>query len=331
MGARQAIEIGLVLYPGAQQAAVLGLTDLFAVANRIAASYLRQSEPPLQVSHWRQESPDATPLRVFHSGAGAPSILSALILPPTLDEPIDTNSATSLTAWLRERHAEGVVLGSVCIGAFLLAGTGLMAGRRMTTNWNYAEALQQRFPDVRVDADQLIIDDGDIITAGGLMAWTDLGLRLVDRLLGPSVMIEVARTLVLDPPGREQRYYSVFSPRLTHGDAAVLKVQHWLQATQAKEIALSRLALEAGLGERTFLRRFQKATGMTSTEYCQRLRVGRAREFLQFATCSIDRVAWEVGYSDPGAFRKVFTHIVGLSPGEYRRRFSANRATSVPA
>src|SRR3546814_7485083 len=91
-------------------------------------------------------------------------------------------------------------------------------------------------------------------------------------------MFETARILLVDPPGREQRYYSVFSPRLTHGDAAVLKVQHWLQATQAKDIALATLAAQAGLEERTFLCRFQKATGMTTTQYTQRLRVGKARE-----------------------------------------------------
>ncbi|WP_328795700.1 helix-turn-helix domain-containing protein [Halopseudomonas xiamenensis] len=85
------------------------------------------------------------------------------------------------------------------------------------------------------------------------------------------------------------------------------------------------LAAQAGLEQRTFLRRFQKATGLTTTEYCQRLRTGRARELLQFGNASIDRVAWEVGYSDPSAFRKVFTRIVGLSPSEYRRRFSAGQ------
>lgn len=317
-----------MLYPRAQQAAVLGLTDLFGVANSIASSHLQQSEPPVRVTHWRQDAPSAAPVRVFDSGTGAPSVLSALILPPTLGDPVDAGETAALTSWLRERHAEGVALGAVCAGAFLLAGTGLMAGRRMTTHWAYAERLQQRFPDVRVDADQLIIDDGDIITAGGLMAWTDLGLRMVDRLLGPTVMIETARMLVVDPPGREQRYYSVFSPRLTHGDAAVLKAQHWLQATQAKDVALASLAAQAGLEERTFLRRFQKAAGMTSTEYCQRLRVGRARELLQFSNASVDRVAWEVGYSDPGSFRKMFTRIVGLSPSEYRRRFSAGQRTA---
>lgn len=326
MPQRKTIEIGLVLYPGAQQASVLGLTDLFCVANGIADSYQEQPALALRVTHWRQDAPGSPPARVFDSGANPSSVLSALILPPTLAEPTGMSPEPSLTAWLRAQHASGVVLGAVCAGAFLLAGTGLMAGRPMTTHWAYAKRLQERFPQVRVDADRLIIDDGDVITAGGLMSWTDLGLRLVDRLLGPSVMIGTASMLLVDPPGREQRYYSVFSPRLTHGDAAVLKVQHWLQATQAKDIALGTLAALAKLEERTFLRRFQKATGMTTTEYCQRLRVGRARELLQFGTASIDRVAWEVGYNDSSAFRKVFTRIVGLSPGEYRRRFSAGLA-----
>lgn len=321
----QSIEIGLVLYPGVQQAAVLGLTDLFGVANRIAASYEQQPSPPLRITHWRQEALDALPVRVFDNEASATSVLTALILPPTLIEPADVASPATLTAWLREQHAGGVVLGSVCAGAFLLAETGVMAARPMTTHWAYADQLQECFPQVRVDVDRLVIDDGDVISAGGLMAWTDLGLRLVDRLLGPTVMIETARMLLVDPPGREQRYYSVFSPKLTHGDAAVLRVQHWLQATQAKDVALASLAAQARLEERTFLRRFQKATGMTTTEYCQRLRVGRARELLQFSKTPTDRVAWEVGYNDPSAFRKVFARMVGLTPGEYRRRFSAQR------
>ncbi|GGE30477.1 AraC family transcriptional regulator [Halopseudomonas oceani] len=330
MQTTQAVEIGLVLYPGAQQAAVLGLTDLFAVANREALSHLPHAEPPLRITHWQQNQPGDLPVRVFDSssGASADALLSALILPPTLNEPVFADDTGTLSAWLVARHGEGVALASVCAGAFPLAATGLLTGRKMTTHWAYATLLQERHPDVRVDADQLIIDDGDIITAGGLMAWTDLGLRLVDRLLGPTVMIETARTLLVDPPGREQRYYSLFSPRLTHADAAVLKLQHWLQATQAKEMALPILAAQAGLQERTLLRRFQRATGMTTTEYCQRLRVGRAQELLQFDKASVERVAWEVGYSDAGAFRKVFTRIVGLSPGEYRRRFGNSTRAS---
>jgi len=324
MSQTKVIGIGMVLYPGVQQAAVLGLSDLFSVANSIAAEY--QQHTVLQVTHWQSPGQDRDPIPTGDASANPSCALSALILPPALSTPVVPERGDRLTQWLRDRHAQGVVLGSICAGAFLLAATGLMTGRRMTTHWKYAELLQQHFPDIAVDADRLVIDDGDVISAGGLMSWTDLGLRLVDRLLGPTIMIHTARMLLVDPPGREQRYYSVFSPRLNHGDAAILKVQHWLQATQAKEISLSALALEANLEARTFLRRFQKATGMTSTDYCQRLRVGRARELLQFGNAPVDSVAWEVGYNDAGAFRKVFTRIVGLTPGEYRRRFSAGAA-----
>lgn len=316
-------EIGLVLYPGAQLAAVLGLTDLFDLANRIAARHRKRDSHSLRVSHWQLDAAGKTPVRVFDTLPDDENRLSVLILPPGLGEPPSPEAAAPFTGWLRHHHGTGVTLGSVCAGAFLLGETGLLAGRTVTTHWLYVELFQARYPEARMDADQLIIDDGDIITAGGAMAWTDLGLRLVDRFLGPTVMIETARILLVDPPGREQRYYSPFSPRLTHGDMAVLKVQHWLQATDAKDTALAVLAERAGLEQRTFLRRFQKATGMTTREYCQRLRVGKAREMLQFSRLPVDRIAWDVGYSDPGTFRKIFVRIVGLTPGEYRRRFSA--------
>ncbi|WP_454633441.1 GlxA family transcriptional regulator [Bradyrhizobium cenepequi] len=322
---RDPIEIGLVHYPGAQLAAIHGLTDLFGVADRIATRHRKRKSALLRISHWQQAVPDRPPARIFDTApdSDATAAPAALILPPSLGEPPTPERAAPFVRWLHRHHDAGVTLGSVCAGAFLLGETGLLAGRSVTTHWAYAEQFQNRFPEVRVDIDRLIIDDGDIITAGGVMAWTDLGLKLVDRLLGPTVMIETARLLLVDPPGREQRYYSAFAPRLTHGDKAVLKVQHWLQATDAKDIALAALAARSGLEERTFLRRFQKATGLTTTEYCQRLRVGKARELLQFGKLPVDRIAWEVGYGDASAFRKVFTRITGLTPGDYRRRFSA--------
>jgi len=322
------LEIGLFIYPGVQQAALLGLNDLFYVANTFSQKHQNKKENSLRVTHWQQPDPQKAPVRVFDTEPEAGStLLSAMIIPPTLGSPAVVDTPPALTQWLTDLRNRGAILGSVCAGAFVLASSGLMEGRKMTTHWVYADLLRQRFPKIEVDERQLIIDDGDIITAGGLMSWTDLGLRVVHRLLGPTVMIDTARMLLVDPPGREQRYYSVFSPRLTHGDTSVLKVQHWLQATQAKDASLPTLAAQAGLEARTFLRRFQKATGMTSTEYCQHLRVGRAQELLQFSSDAFDRIAWEVGYSDPGALRKIFTRIVGLTPGEYRRRFSAGQTT----
>lgn len=320
-----AARIGILLYPGVQMSAVLGLTDLFRVASRIAQE--KNSEGPrLRVRHLQADGDAATAV-VFDSdprgNASEIDRCDVLILPPSLEEPITSEAAAPVARWLRARHAEGSVLASVCGGAFVLGETGLLSGRAVTTHWTYAETFRERFPEAQLDTDRLIIDGGDIISGGGLMSWIDLGLKLADRFLGPVAMAETAQMMLVDPPGREQRYYSGFVPRLNHGDAAILKAQHFLQTSEGKEARLSLLAEQAGLEQRTFLRRFQRATGLTAIDYAQRLRVAKARELLQFSEQPIERVAWEVGYSDPGAFRKVFTRIVGLSPGDYRQRFRA--------
>lgn len=315
-------EIGLVEFPGVQTASVLGLSDLFAMANAFADSHAPSGGTRLAVTRWAVPRTGARPQRVGDDSpiSRAPTVL---VMPPRLGEPLSTEEATPYVPWLIEQHGLGTTLASVCGGAFLLAETGLLSGRMATTHWTHAVSFAKRFPETRLEIDRLLIDDGDLVTAGGLMAWVDLGLRLVDRYLGPTVMTETARFMLVDPPGREQRFYSVFSPSLTHGDAAIVKTQHWLQATGAKDVSLATLASMAALEERTFLRRFRKATGLTPVDYCQRLRVGKARELLEFGTLPLDAVAWQVGYTDPGAFRKIFTRVTGLTPGEYRRRFGS--------
>jgi transcriptional regulator GlxA family with amidase domain len=324
MAIKKPIEIGLVLYPGAQLAAVYGLLDLFSIANRFDAKHNGREKGLLCVSQWHLNASENMPTResaTLEVVGGAPTVL---ILPPTFTEPPTLQDARPFVSWLLSSHRAGAMLASICGGAFVLGETGLLNGRSATTHWAHADVFKSRFPEARLDVDRLVIDDGDIVTAGGLMAWIDLGLKLVDRFLGPTIMLDTARFLLVDPPGREQRYYSAFSPNLTHGDAAVLKAQHWLQATGAVDMTLATIASQAGLEERSFLRRFRKATGLTAVDYCQRLRVGKASELLQFGSMPIEKIAWEVGYSDLGAFRKVFVRVTGLTPGRYRRRFSAS-------
>lgn len=301
--------VAILVYPGAQLSAVYGLSDLFEVANRFAAER-PGARVRAEVVLWRPEEgpPPAPPLAV-------------VIVPPSLAATPGA-SAGSTSAWLAARHGEGTLVCSVCAGAFLLAEAGLLAERVATTHWALAGQFAARFPEIALATDRLLVEDGDVITAGGLMAWTDLGLKLVERLFGPAIMLTVARYFLVDPGGREQRFYSVFSPELGHGDAAIRKVQRWLQARSAETIALPAMAACAGLGERTFLRRFVKATGLRPAQYLQHLRVGKARDLLERLDLSIAEVAWKVGYGDPGAFRKIFQRILGLSPGEYRRRFA---------
>jgi transcriptional regulator GlxA family with amidase domain len=157
------------------------------------------------------------------------------------------------------------------------------------------------------------------------MAWVDLGLNLIERFLSPTVMLATARFFLVDAAGREQRFYSSFAPHLGHGDQRVLKIQHWLQQHVAESPSVAAMATRVSLGKRTFLRRFHKATGMTPTRYLQHLRVGKARESLESSMSTVNEIAWTIGYEDPGSFRKVFQRIIGLSPGDYRRRFGIAR------
>ncbi|MFK4874512.1 GlxA family transcriptional regulator [Novosphingobium sp. ZW T3_23] len=325
--ARIKAEIGLVLYPGCQAAMVHGITDLFAIASHFSTE---RGGPRLRVSHWEMNETSGF-ARGFDTHPGESGEPAILIVPGRLTGPVDAAEAVPYARWLLDRHGHGVTLASTCGGTFMLAATGLLAGRPATTHWLFAERFRARFPDVRLEPDKMVIEDGDIITAGGLMAWTDLGMRIVDRLLGPSVMIETGKFLLVDPAGREQRHYSSFAPRLTHGDEAILKVQHWLQGRAERALAVSDMAARAGLEERTFLRRFKAATGTKPVEYVQNLRVGKARELLEFTRRPVDQIAWAVGYEDATAFRRVFNRIMGLSPGEYRNRFSSGVELAVAA
>jgi len=317
-------EIGLLIYPDCQLAAVQGLTDLFRIAGEWAARIVEDEVPEIRVSHWRagDEGPVAC---VWDSHPGAPHRLTHVIAPPSIVMPEAMRPMTAAAAWMNACHAEGAILCSVCAGAFVLAETGLINGRRATTHWAFARQLAERFPEIDLAEERMVIDEGDILTAGGILAWTDLGLTLVERLMGAGVMLATARFLLIDPPRRHQLPFSQFVPRFDHGDAAVLRAQQHIHARHAEPLAVADLAALAGLTERTFLRRFSGATGFRPVEYVQQVRVAKAREALELTKRPVDRIAWEVGYGDPAAFRKIFQRITGLTPNLYRQRFGIVR------
>ena len=327
MALRAPVEIGLVIYPDCQLAAVHGLTDLFRVANRLDEQLTGSSRRQIRISHWKLADGGIEPARVFDTHALAHGPITALILPPSLDAEPGGQAIARHLSWLIAQHGAGTILCSVCAGAFLLGEAGLLNGRPATTHWIHAQPFATRFPAVRVDTGKLIIDDGDIITAGGVMAWVDLGLNLIERFLSPTVMLATARFFLVDAAGREQRFYSRYAPPLGHGDKQILKVQHWLQQHLAEDTSVTAMATRVNLVKRTFLRRFHKATGMTPTRYLQHLRVGKARESLEISPLTVNEIAWRVGYEDPGSFRKVFQRLMGLAPGDYRRRFGIRQKT----
>lgn len=302
-------EIQLLDYPGSQQSALLGMRDLLNFAAQLAAAggaTLGRAEIRDQPSQ------------------GA----NVVILPPalSLDQP-------NLPSGWRDRlialHQGGTVLASVCSGAFLLAETGLVDGRLVTTHWRHAARFRESFPKVVTDVDRLLVDLGDIVTAGGVMAWTDLTLHIIERLWGHKLMLDVAKMFVVDPPEREQSHYASFLPNFKHADASILLVQSFLQENIGAVHNMASLAQTAKMSERSFLRRFKKATGLSPVAYVQELRVEAARSRLELSKVSFERLSWDLGYSDPATFRSVFKRITGLSPSDYRRKFGAGGPASL--
>lgn len=309
-------EIGLLIYPDCQLSAVYGLTDMFRIACEWAGG------GSIRVTHWQVADDRVECVWDSHDG---PHAISHIIAPPSIIMPNRMVPSPAASEWLKASHAAGATLCSVCAGAYLLAETGLIDGRRVTTHWAFASHLGEAFPKVLLAEEHIVVDDGDIITAGGILAWTDLGLTLVERLLGPSAMLATARFLVIEPPRSSQRPYAQFIPRFDHGDNAILRTQHHLHANSSAPLSMAELHALAGMTERTFLRRFKAATGYRPNEYLQQVRVAKAREALERTSTPVDRIAWEVGYADPSAFRKIFLKLTSISPARYRTMFGAPR------
>ena len=322
------ISIGILIYPGAQLSAIYGLMDLFSSANHIAMEKAPQKKKPLNISRW-EIAPDLKQveeiLALSDPDRDRLDRLNVIIIPPNLNSQGEEEPERAIIEWLKSQHQSGAVVCSICTAVFILARTGLLTGRPVTTHWALKDKLADKFPDICVQTDKMVIEDGDIITAGGVTAWIDLGLCLIERFLSPSIMLEVARFFLVDPNSREQSFYSKFAPKFYHGDADILKVQHWLQHNYNKSILIADLASIAVLNQRTFLRRFKKATGMKPIEYLQALRISKTREMLEFSQTSFSEISWKVGYEDPNALRKIFQRLVGLQPGEYRRRFNVSK------
>lgn len=313
--------IGLINLPGRSAAAVHGLKEMWAIANNQAA-VSPECEGRIVVI-------DVEFAPEHKAQLESAARLAAVVVPPMLPGS-DLSIPQVAKDWLADRARAGTIMASACGGAFILGQAGVLDGRSATTHWSLSDEFKKRFPLVDARTEELLVDEFDIITAGGVMAWTQLGLRLVDRLMSTDVMLSTAKYMLIDPADRPQSYYAPFSPHLDHGDSAIVEVQRWLHSSLGKGATLDEMAARARTSTRTFLRRFSRATGFNPTDYCQRLKVSHSRKLLETRDISIDEIAQRCGYEDQNSYRKIFKRVIGITPGEYRARtsVSASNATA---
>ncbi|APG28660.1 hypothetical protein A7E78_12955 [Syntrophotalea acetylenivorans] len=223
--------------------------------------------------------------------------------------------------WLRQHRLRGTLIGSICLGSFMLAATGLLDGKTATTHWGFVEAFRKLFPRVKLRPDKLITDEGDLLTSGACNSYIDLSLYLIARFCGPETALESSKTLLHDVGRSSQTPYAVHRFRKEHNDAQILAVQQQLEENCSDHHDIDRLAQKHGMSRRSLERRFKAATGDAPLLYLQRLRVESAKGLLETATHSFNEIAYRLGYEDSSFFRKVFKKHTGLRPQEYRQKF----------
>ena len=223
---------------------------------------------------------------------------------------------------LRAAGAAGSTVLTVCTGAFVAGAAGLLDGRRCTTHWAHADELQRMYPSARVDRNVLFVDDGNLITSAGTAAGIDACLHLVRRELGSEVTNTIARRMVV-PPQRDggQRQYIV-QPVPAHCSAGFAPQLDWILANLDKDHSVPMMAARANMSARTFARRFVEETGTTPMQWVTEQRVLYARRLLEETNLDIDRVAVRVGFGTATLLRHHFRRVVGVTPSDYRRRFS---------
>jgi transcriptional regulator GlxA family with amidase domain len=321
-GAIRTVEV--LAYPSVQLLDVAGPLQVFASANDLVA----QAGGTLPYA-----------LRVVAQGglavtASAGLGLVAAPLPPASTD-LDTlmiaggqgvEAAAAdpvLTDWVRERARRARRVASVCTGAFLLAASGVLDGRRAVTHWSFCAELARRFPTIRVEPDPIFLRDGPVWTSAGVTAGIDLALALVEQDLGGTVALAVARYLVvfLKRPGGQAQFSAALSLQTTDDRFGAL--HDWITRHLADDISLPVLASQAGMSERSFSRHYAEATGLTPGRAVERLRVEAARRLLSDSRLPVKRISQRCGFGSEETMRRSFLRLLAATPQDYRARFSA--------
>jgi transcriptional regulator GlxA family with amidase domain len=329
--------IVMLCYPGGNLIDISGPLQVFATTNRALAK--RGQKPPydLQIA---SESGGA-----IATGAGlsiaslaladlAPGAIDTILIPGGSPDnhPV---LAPALIAWIAAHAPAARRVCSVCTGAFMLAATGLLDGRRATTHWQSADLLRTMYPAVRVDADPIFIREGTLWTSAGVTAGMDLALALVEQDHGHRVAIGVAREMVMfiKRPG-SQSQFSVPLLAQSAAPARFAELHAWIAAHLSGDLRVERLAEEAGMAPRSFARAYAAEVGRTPAKTVEMMRFEAACRALEESALPLKRIASDVGYGEEQNLRRVFLRQLRISPAQYRARFSAHggeRTTHRPA
>jgi len=227
-----------------------------------------------------------------------------------------------LIEWIKTMRSSGVEVASLCLGSYFLAEAGLLRGRRCTSHWRAIEDMQHRYPNIKTIPEAVVTDHNGIYTSGGAFLSLNLILYLVEKFCGRETAIQMSKTFSVDMDRANQAHFSVFQGQRHHEDEEILRVQSYIEQNYTEPLSVNELAERSHMSRRNFIRRFKKATKNTPLEYLQRVKIEAAKKALENGNQNISSLMYTVGYNDAKTFRNIFKRITGLTPLEYRSKYS---------
>jgi transcriptional regulator GlxA family with amidase domain len=317
--------ISILVPKGAILGSLEGSRQLFSQVNEF---FKAKGAPPLfivQLVGLTKETPAAGGLFTVNCNTVLSEVKKTdLIIIPALDgdirEAIEKNK--EFIPWIIEQYSKGAEVASLCLGAFLLASTGLVNGKKCATHWMATNAFKAMFPEVNLVTEKIITDDKGIYSSGGAFSYLNLILYLIEKFAGRDIAVLSAKVFAIEIERENQLSFVIFQGQKEHDDEPIRQAQEFIEKNYQEKITIDELASLVAVSRRNFERRFKKATSNTVAEYIQRVKIEAAKMSLESTRENVNDAMYKVGYTDPKAFRVSFKKITGLSPVEYRNKYN---------
>lgn len=322
--------ITILVPEGAILGSLEGSRQLFTQVNQFLKS---KGESPIfkvQLAGLHRETRVSGGIFTVHSELIADIKKTDLVIIPAIDG--DINEALEINKdfipWIIDQYAGGAEVASLCLGAFLLASTGLVNGKKCATHWMAENAFRKMFPDVELVTEKIITDEKGIYSSGGAFSYLNLILYLIEKYAGHSMAVLSAKVFAIEMERVNQLSFTIFQGQKDHEDEPIKKAQEFIEKNYQDKITVDQLASMFALGRRNLERRFKKATSNTVVEYIQRVKVEAVKKGLEASRKNVNELMYDVGYSDVKAFRTVFKKITGKSPMDYRNKYNRDMAVA---
>ncbi|MHC2991826.1 AraC family transcriptional regulator [Pontibacter sp. HJ8] len=317
--------ISILVPKGAVLGSVEGPRQVFTEVNKLLRSMGKPAMFDVQLVGLSENVSVAGGIYTVYTDVVAKDIVKTdLIIIPALDGDIPKalEHNQDFIPWIIQQHTAGAEVASLCLGAFLLASTGLITGRQCATHWMAANDFRKMFPEVHLVEDSIITDEQGIYSSGGAFSYLNLILYLIEKYAGRDVAIFMSKAFQIEIERHSQSQFMIFKGQKEHEDDQIRTAQEFIEQNFQEKITVDQLASMLALSRRNLERRFKKATANSIVEYIQRVKIEAAKMSFETSRDNVNEVMYQVGYSDPKAFRTTFKRITGLSPVQYRSRYS---------